>query len=195
MRLALAVVALGAGCKKAPEKASAAAPGVAPPAIAVEVAVARTDTVTDAIAATGQIEAVQSIELRPDVEGRILEILFRESPVVPPAHVTRAHVMHALEPRRAGREVQHVARSVNIDAHAHLARDREVVNGGEVIDLADVARVDRDRLGDVTVDKSDALCDADRTSALLRKRAELRLHEADRDVVAAREDPRQHLAA
>jgi len=78
MRLALAVVALGAGCKKAPEKASAAAPGAAPPAIAVEVAIARRDTVTDAIAATGQIEAVQSIELRPDVEGRILEILFRE---------------------------------------------------------------------------------------------------------------------
>ena len=79
MRVALALVALGiAGCRKAPPKAAAAAPGAAPPAIAVEVAVAKHDTVTDAIAATGQIEAVQSIELRPDVEGRILEILFRE---------------------------------------------------------------------------------------------------------------------
>jgi membrane fusion protein (multidrug efflux system) len=32
----------------------------------------------DAIAATGQIEAVQSIELRPEVDGRIVDILIRE---------------------------------------------------------------------------------------------------------------------
>lgn len=44
----------------------------------VEVAVARTDTVRDEIGATGQIEAVQSIELRPEVDGRIVAILVRE---------------------------------------------------------------------------------------------------------------------
>jgi len=44
----------------------------------VEVAAAIRDTVVDAIAATGQIEAVQSVELRPEVEGRIVEILVRE---------------------------------------------------------------------------------------------------------------------
>ena len=44
----------------------------------VEAAVARTDTVRDEIAATGQIEALQSIELRPEVEGRIVGILFHE---------------------------------------------------------------------------------------------------------------------
>src|SRR2546425_9844118 len=44
----------------------------------VEVAVARADTVRDEIAATGQIEAVQSIELRPEVDGRIVDILIRE---------------------------------------------------------------------------------------------------------------------
>src|SRR5207248_8989087 len=38
----------------------------------------RTDTVRDEISATGQIEAVQSIELRPEVDGRIVEILIRE---------------------------------------------------------------------------------------------------------------------
>ena len=38
----------------------------------------RADTVVDAILATGQIEAMQSIELRPDIEGRIVEILVRE---------------------------------------------------------------------------------------------------------------------
>ncbi len=44
----------------------------------VEVVVARADTVRDEIAATGQIEAVQSIDLRPEVDGRIVEILIRE---------------------------------------------------------------------------------------------------------------------
>ena len=44
----------------------------------VEVVAARTDTVVDAISATGQIEALQSIELRPEVEGRIVAILVRE---------------------------------------------------------------------------------------------------------------------
>jgi membrane fusion protein (multidrug efflux system) len=44
----------------------------------VEVAVARTDTVVDAITATGQIEPLQSIQLRPEVDGRLVEILVRE---------------------------------------------------------------------------------------------------------------------
>jgi membrane fusion protein, multidrug efflux system len=56
--------------------------GGGPPAMPVEVAVARADTVVDAILATGQIEAVQSVELRPEVEGRIAEILVREGAVV-----------------------------------------------------------------------------------------------------------------
>ncbi len=48
------------------------------PPMPVEVVVATRDTVVDAIRATGQIEAVQSVELRPEVEGRIVEILVRE---------------------------------------------------------------------------------------------------------------------
>jgi membrane fusion protein (multidrug efflux system) len=57
-------------------------PGGGPPAMLVEAATARSDTVIDAILATGQIEAMQSIELRPDVEGRLVQILVREgSPV------------------------------------------------------------------------------------------------------------------
>jgi membrane fusion protein (multidrug efflux system) len=56
--------------------------GVGPPAMPVEASVARTDTVVDAILATGQIEALQSIELRPDIEGRIAEILVREGSTV-----------------------------------------------------------------------------------------------------------------
>ena len=57
--------------------------GGGPPAMPVEVATARTDTVVDAILATGTIEAVQSIELRPEVQGRLTEILAREGTEVP----------------------------------------------------------------------------------------------------------------
>jgi membrane fusion protein (multidrug efflux system) len=44
----------------------------------VEVAVARQDTVVDAIAATGEIEALQSIQLSPDIEGRLVAIYVKE---------------------------------------------------------------------------------------------------------------------
>ena len=51
-------------------------------AMPVEVAQVVVDTVVDAIQATGQIEAVQSIVLRPDIDGRITNILFREGAFV-----------------------------------------------------------------------------------------------------------------
>ena len=72
---ALAVVTL-ASCG-----GSAAAPGGRGrefPPVPVEVVVARTDTVVDAIAANGQVEAVQFIELQPEVSGRVTAILVRE---------------------------------------------------------------------------------------------------------------------
>jgi membrane fusion protein (multidrug efflux system) len=48
----------------------------------VEVVNAVADTVVDAILSTGQIEAINSVELRPDIEGRIAEILVREGSTV-----------------------------------------------------------------------------------------------------------------
>ena len=54
----------------------------APPATAVEVSAAFTDTVVDAIVATGQIEAIQQIALRPDAEGRIVGLLVDEGAMV-----------------------------------------------------------------------------------------------------------------
>src|SRR5213594_1645649 len=72
-----AVVAIG-GCKKGKASGAAGFGGGAPMGMPVEVAVARSDTVRDQIAATGQIEAVQSIDLRPEVDGRIVEFLVRE---------------------------------------------------------------------------------------------------------------------
>jgi membrane fusion protein (multidrug efflux system) len=84
--LALLLVAAGACSKKAAGDAAppggargAGGPGGAGArAVSVEVAAARRQRVEDAITGTGQIEALQSIELRPEVEGRIVEILFRE---------------------------------------------------------------------------------------------------------------------
>ena len=75
--LAVATLAIGA-CKKSKAGAAAGFGGGGPMGMPVEVAVARTDTVRDEITATGQIEAVQSIDLHPEVEGRIVEIVSRE---------------------------------------------------------------------------------------------------------------------
>lgn len=76
----LALVAVAACSNGESENAAGGGPGAGggPPGMPVEVAVARQDTVVDEILATGQIEAVQSIELRPEVDGRLVDILVRE---------------------------------------------------------------------------------------------------------------------
>jgi membrane fusion protein, multidrug efflux system len=86
--LAVAASLVLAGCNSAggQKDDAAGAPGgggqQAPPPMPVEVVVARADTVVDAILATGEIEAIQAVELRPDIEGRIAEILVREGALV-----------------------------------------------------------------------------------------------------------------
>src|SRR5258708_5690017 len=74
----LLLLAAPAACKKANSAAGGGGGGPGGFAMPVEVAAALRDTVVDAIAATGQIEAIQSIELRPEVSGRITDILVRE---------------------------------------------------------------------------------------------------------------------
>lgn len=77
---AVAVLALLTGCgggeatKGGPGGGGRGGPTVLP----VEVSTAFSDTVVDAIVANGEIEAMQRIDLRPDVEGRVIEILVRE---------------------------------------------------------------------------------------------------------------------
>ena len=76
----LAVAAL-AGCDQAePANATPGGGGAGgqPPPMPVETRTAWTDTVIDAIRATGQIEPMQSIQLRAEVDGRITAILMRE---------------------------------------------------------------------------------------------------------------------
>src|SRR2546427_8666176 len=77
--VAALAIAVGACSKsKAAAGGGGGAAGGAPMGLPVEVVVARMDTVRDEIGATGQIEAVQSIDLRPEVDGRIVEIVIRE---------------------------------------------------------------------------------------------------------------------
>jgi membrane fusion protein (multidrug efflux system) len=74
---ALAALAAACGGSSAAPRGGAGGRGPAGP-LPVEVVAARTDTVVDAITATGQIEPIQSIQLRPEVDGRLVDILVRE---------------------------------------------------------------------------------------------------------------------
>jgi len=71
------VTAIGCRGGAEPDAAQGGSLG-GPPAMSVEVAAAKTDTVVDAILATGTIDAVQAVELRPEVQGRLTEILMQE---------------------------------------------------------------------------------------------------------------------
>lgn len=70
----------GRGGQAAQEGGGGAAGGGPPamPPMPVDVDTARRQSVVDAVRATGRIEAVQAIELRPDEQGRVTAILFRE---------------------------------------------------------------------------------------------------------------------
>lgn len=102
---------LAAACNKA-KSASAGGGGNAGggmPPMPVEVAVAIRDTVVDAIQATGQIEALQSTELRPEVQGRLTRILVREGQAVtegtPLFKVDDAELKAQVEQAEAERDV------------------------------------------------------------------------------------------
>jgi membrane fusion protein (multidrug efflux system) len=75
---------LGRGDKKAqaagPGGGGPAAPGGMPamPPMPVDVDTARIRPMVDAVRATGRIEAIQSVQLRPDEQGRITALLFSE---------------------------------------------------------------------------------------------------------------------
>ncbi len=73
----LALLLLAAACG-GDDTAASGPPGGERPPTPVETAAALADTVEDAILATGQVEAMQQVELRPDVEGRVVRLLFTE---------------------------------------------------------------------------------------------------------------------
>jgi membrane fusion protein (multidrug efflux system) len=87
----------------------------------VEVVAARTDTVVDAILATGQIEALQSIQLRPEIEGRIVQILVREG-----SEVGRGAPLFKVDDAELKAEVSR-ARADRDLARQSLARTRDLL--------------------------------------------------------------------
>jgi len=89
--------------------------------IPVEVVVARTDTVIDAITANGQIEAMQSIELRPEVDGRLVEILVREG-----AEVARGTPLFKVDDAELKAEVARAAADRDLAQQA-LTRTRQLL--------------------------------------------------------------------
>ena len=115
--LATAVVA----CKDAESKGAGGPAGGAPPGIPVEVAVAHTDTVVDAIAATGQIEPTQSIELRPELDGRITRIYVREG-----AMVRQGAPLFQIDPSELSAQVARAEAERDL-ARQNLTRTRELL--------------------------------------------------------------------
>jgi membrane fusion protein (multidrug efflux system) len=125
--LAVAASLVLAGCNSAGGQKDdpAGAPGgggqQAPPPTPVEVVVARADTVVDAILATGEIEAMQSVQLRPDIEGRIAEILVREG-----AEVKRGTPLFKVDDAELKAEVDRAEAERDL-ARQSLARTRDLL--------------------------------------------------------------------
>jgi len=88
--LVIGVLTLGRGGKAEGAAAGARGPGGAAgagapasmPPMPVDVDTARIRPIVDAVRATGRIEAVQAVELRPDEQGRVTALLFREGQYV-----------------------------------------------------------------------------------------------------------------
>jgi membrane fusion protein (multidrug efflux system) len=69
------------GGAKAQPDAGAGGAGAMPP-MPVDVGLARQENVVDAVRATGRIEAISQVSLRPDEQGRVTAILFQEGQYV-----------------------------------------------------------------------------------------------------------------
>ena len=80
MGVALTLVVVVSGCStpEANGQGGAGAGAQQMPPMPVDVDTARVRTVVDAVRATGRIEAVHAVELRPDEQGRVTSILFQE---------------------------------------------------------------------------------------------------------------------
>jgi membrane fusion protein (multidrug efflux system) len=137
IRALLALVALGACTKASPESKAGKAPGggAEPPPMPVEVAAAHRDTVVDAIQASGQIEPIQSIELRPEVEGRLVQILVREG-----AEVTKGTPLFKVDDAQLKAEVARAEADRDLARQA-LSRTRDLM-GQRASSQADLERAE-----------------------------------------------------
>jgi membrane fusion protein (multidrug efflux system) len=115
----LGVVALAAACKGG--KAEGGPDGGGGFAFPVEAAVARQDTVVDAIIATGEVEAIQSTRVRPEIEGRIVEIVMREG-----SEVGRGDPLFRIDDQELKAEVARAEAERDLAEQA-LSRTRQLV--------------------------------------------------------------------
>jgi membrane fusion protein (multidrug efflux system) len=115
------MLGLAAGCKggKGGDPGGGGAGGFALP---VEAAAARQDTVVDAILATGQVEAIQSAELRPEIEGRIVEIPMREG-----AEVAKGDPLFRIDDQELKAEVARAEADRDLAEQA-LTRTRQLLD-------------------------------------------------------------------
>jgi membrane fusion protein (multidrug efflux system) len=91
------------------------------PPMPVDVATAVQDTAIDEITATGAIEAIQSIELRPEVDGRIVEIYVREG-----VEVSRGRALFKVDDAELTAQVARLEAERDLAAQA-LARARALL--------------------------------------------------------------------
>lgn len=110
--------------------------GSAMPPMPVDVGIARVSAIIDVVRATGWIEAVQAVELRPDEQGRVLEVLFREGQSVaagtPLIRIDDALLRAQAERAAADRDLAHRQRDRVRRLHAENAAspaDLERVEG------------------------------------------------------------------
>ena len=136
LRTLTAAAALAACSRASPEskRAKDAAAGGMPP-MPVEVVAARSDTVVDAILASGQIEAIQSVELRPDIEGRLAQILVREG-----AEVAKGTPLFKVDDGELTAEVARAAADRDLATQA-LERTRDLM-GQRASSQADLERAE-----------------------------------------------------
>lgn len=131
MVYAMILAATIVGCDGEEQAEGGGPPGGGGFSMPVEVAIARLDTVVEEIVATGQVEAVQSIDLRPEVSGRLVEILVREGREVPRGtplfKVDDAELIAQVDRLEAERDL----------AQQALARTRELIaqNASSTADL------------------------------------------------------------
>lgn len=95
--------------------------GGAPQAMPVRAAFAVSDTVIEELRATGEIEALQSIELRPEVSGRLVGILTREG-----SEVRRGTALFKVDDAEIRAEVDRLEAEMDLAEQA-LARTRELL--------------------------------------------------------------------
>jgi membrane fusion protein (multidrug efflux system) len=116
------VLGLLVACKSGKPAGGPGAGGGGGFALPVEVAAARQDTVVDAILATGEVEAIQSADLMPDVEGRIVEIPMREG-----SEVARGDALIRIDDQELKAQVARAEAERDLAEQA-LARTKQLVD-------------------------------------------------------------------